>query len=331
MKVKVGILGAAHMHVHSYIKELKKQGIMITGVYDRTREQAEEIAHLYQLKVSESIEELLASDCNTVFICSENSFHKELAERAFLKKKHVIVEKPMALTTKDARQMIESAAKAEVKLMVAHPVRFSTTAQELKQIIDEQALGNLVAVNASNHGKNPGGWFIEPALSGGGALIDHTVHISDLIYYYFDLTPKSVRAFIGKTKETLKVEDTGLLQVTFTNGVIMSLDTSWNRPATYPIWGDAMVELIFEKGYLTMDGFGRKMKIYSDSLNQIEDYYYGNDMDGAMIQAFIQAIEHGLPAPVSGEAGLYTVAITEKAFLAAIQEREVNFEEEETE
>lgn len=323
--MKVGILGIAHMHVYSYISELKKNGIPLTGVHDHNQAALQEFCQTQQVPLYTTVSALLQSECDTVLICSENSYHKDLTLQAIAAGKHVIVEKPMALSTADAKTMIAAAKQQSTKLMVAHPVRFSKTAQDFEEVLSTAQLGQLLAINSSNHGKNPGGWFVQPELSGGGALIDHTVHIFDLIHHFFKMEPDTVRAFAGYSTPDLGVEDIGLIQLRFANGVIMSLDTSWNRPNIYPIWGDAVLELIFEQGYLVMDGFGRKAKLYSDANQLIQELYFEEDMDGAMIKAFIHAVEEDLPAPVDGEAGLYTVAITEKAFDSAKQGKELTF------
>lgn len=315
--MRAGILGIAHMHVHSYLKELVAAGVPVTGVYDRDEKAAAAFCQANQLEQKSSVAELLATDCDTVVICSENVFHKELAIEAAQAKKHIIVEKPMALSVEDAQAMIDAAAENSVKLMVAHPVRFSKPAQDLKRILTEGDFGEVRAINSSNHGKNPGGWFIDPDLSGGGALIDHTVHISDLVNYLFAIQPAEVSAFISQSDPEMPVEDIGLVHLRFENDVIMSLDTSWNRPSTYPIWGDAILEVIFDSGYLIMDGFGRKMQIYNDVKNETKEIFFEEDMDHLMMTAFIEAIDENKAAPVSGADGLYTVLITEKAFEAA--------------
>lgn len=325
--MKLGILGVAHLHIYSYLPILLDQKIGISGVYDWDENRAIDFAKQFSLVNYLSIDQLLETDCDTVLICSENIFHKELALQAMKKQKNVIVEKPMALTSNDAEEMIDEAKKQQVKLMIAHPVRFSQVAQDAKKVIQEQHLGELLAINASNHGKNPGGWFVDPELSGGGALIDHTVHICDLVYDYFELIPCGVTAFKGQKNQNLQVEDIGLVKVDFEGGVFLSLDTSWNRPDIYPVWGDAVMELVFEKGRLGLDGFGRKLKIYSDLEGVIEEFYYEEDMDIAMIKAFIQAVDEDLASPVPGEAGLYTVKITEQAFQSANQ-RERSYQNE---
>lgn len=319
--MKVAIIGVAHMHAHSYVAEFQTRGIEVVGVYDRNPELGQAFSQKYDIPFFTELEALLTLESDSVNICSENAFHKEYALKAFEYGKHVIVEKPMALSTADAEAMVAAGKAAGKLLVVAHPVRFAEPIQNVKKVIDSGQLGALKLINSSNHGKNPGGWFIDPELSGGGALIDHTVHICDLVNYLFGIEPKEVYAYAGKSQADLPVEDIGLIQLTMSEGVIMSLDTSWNRPATYPVWGDAILELVFEKGQMTVDGFGRKLKIFDDLTGTVEEYFFEESMDSRMINAFIEAIEQDLPSPVSGEDGLYTVKITEAAFKSATDKK----------
>ncbi|MCP0885772.1 Gfo/Idh/MocA family oxidoreductase [Ligilactobacillus sp. WILCCON 0076] len=321
--MKIGILGIAHMHVNSYVDILKKQGVKIVGVYDHNEVAGNNFCQQEGLEFYPSLEELLNLDFDAVLICSENVYHKELSLKACSAKKHILVEKPMALNSKDCLEMIVAAKKENVQLMVAHPVRFSKPVRDLKKIVDKKMLGCVISINTSNHGKNPGGWFINPVLSGGGALIDHTVHILDTINYLFGLSPKYVSAFYKKSDPSLQVEDSGLVGISFSDGVILSLDTSWNRPKSYPVWGDAVLEVVFEKGYVIIDGFGRKMKFFDNQSMEISEVFYEEDMDSLMIDGFIEAIKNNTAVPVTGEDGLYTVKIAETALKSATQQRTI--------
>lgn len=316
------------MHVNSYVSILKKQGIVIEGVYDHNEVVGNNFCQREHLKFYSSLEELLSRDFDAVLICSENIYHKELVLKACSAKKHILVEKPMALSTNDCQEMISVAKKENVQLMVAHPVRFSKPVMDLKRIVDKKLLGSVISINSANHGKNPGGWFVNPVLSGGGALIDHTVHILDVVNYLFRLIPTDVSAFSKKSDQSLLVEDSGLVGINFSNGVILSLDTSWNRPKSYPVWGDAILEINFEKGYVIIDGFGRKMKFFDNHSTNISEIFYEPDMDSTMVNGFIDAIENNSTVPVTGEDGLYTVRITESALKSAEYKKTILLSEE---
>lgn len=320
--MKVGIIGIAHMHVESYSACFKKLDVEIVGVYDRNEERLFDFCKRNNLKSVTDIDELARADIDTVLICSENALHCEYTILAAQQGKNVIVEKPMALTVEEANKMIIACQEANVKLMIAHPVRFSKTMQTLKRQVLEKKIGTVLGINATNHGKNPGGWFVEQALSGGGAIIDHTIHMADLAYWLFQPEIESVYAMDANWTPNCQVEDNGLLHIRFKNGLFMSLDTSWNRPNNYPAWGDASLTLITDRGYLHTDGFGRKAITYTD--DQTVFSYYDEDMDLCMIKAFKEAIDNNLPSPVSGEAGKFTVKLAQLAYESIREQNIIN-------
>ncbi|MFY8329177.1 Gfo/Idh/MocA family protein [Vagococcus carniphilus] len=312
--MKVGIIGCAHMHVESYIRCMRELDIEITGVYDHNEEGSEGVSNRHGIPKQESLEALFETGCDTVVICSENKYHCEYTVAAAEHKCHVIVEKPMALSVSEADVMIDVTNKNQVKLLVCHPVRFAPTMQELKAAVLSGELGEIYAINASNHGKVPGGWFVKKELSGGGAIVDHTIHIADLVYWLFDVEIDSVWAQGLTAVSDIETEDTGLLHVRFKSGELLSLDTSWNRPGNYPVWGDAMLEIISEKGRTVVDGFGRKAELFLEGDKANQWVFYETDMDMAMFENFKEVIELDKPSPVDGNAGKFTIEMFEMAY-----------------
>lgn len=319
--MKVGLIGCAHMHAESYLRCFKELNIPVVGIYEKNLKEKNKFSDRHQLAAYDSLADLLATDCDTVLICSENKFHLEYALLASEAKKHVIVEKPMALSQIEAKEMIKSCQKNHVKLLVCHPVRYSKVMQELKQAIESDQLGNLIAINATNHGKIPGGWFVNKDLAGGGAIVDHTIHVADLVNWLFNLKIESVMAYGNTAVSEIPTEDSGLLNVTFTSGALMSLDTSWNRPKEYPVWGDASLEIITDKGRTVVDGFGRKAEFFSNQLGENSWLYYETDMNMGMIKEFVNVIEKDLPSPVDGQAGLFTIQMFELAYQSIINQK----------
>jgi predicted dehydrogenase len=196
--------------------------------------------------------------------------------------------------------------------------------QELKQAVLAGELGEIYSINASNHGKVPGGWFVEKELSGGGAIVDHTIHIADLIYWLFDLEIESVWADSMTAVSQIETEDSGLIHARFKTGETLSLDTSWNRPANYPVWGDAILEIVSEKGRTVVDGFGRRATLYTSDQTNNEWVFYETDMDMAMVKVFKDVIDTDKESPVDGNAGKFTIELFELAYQSIEQGKRVN-------
>ena len=125
-----------------------------------------------------------------------------------------------------------SAVSEDPQLQIAFPVRFHPVFVELKQVLDRGDLGRILSVECTNHGSMPGGWFIDSELSGGGAVIDHTVHVIDLLRWFWGAEVTEVFAEVGDSlvHPGLGIDDAGMLSFTLANGVYGTLDTSWSRP-----------------------------------------------------------------------------------------------------
>ena len=98
-----------------------------------------------------------------------------------------------------------------------------------KKAIDENAVGKILAAKTTNHGSMPGGWFIEKEKSGGGAVMDHTPHVVDLLRWMMKSDPVEVYAEADTLFHDIDIDDAGMLTIQFDNGVFASLDTSWSR------------------------------------------------------------------------------------------------------
>ncbi|MGX7204898.1 Gfo/Idh/MocA family protein [Enterococcus pingfangensis] len=317
--MKVGIIGCAHMQAKIYTNIFKQENVEVVGIFDQNSLRGNQFAKEMGIIFFKSLDRILTTSIDTVLICSENSLHYDYVLAASIHKKNIIVEKPLALTTQTALHMIAACQEAHVKLLVAHPIRFSQTILDLKNYYEAGELGTIYALNCTNRGKKPGGWFLDKELSGGGAILDHMVHLIDLSRWLFNFEIDSILARAQKQPGS-EIEEAGLINITFTNGVILSLDTSWNRPLNYPVWGDVDLEIISEKGYTFIDAIGRKVDYYAD--NEIHNYLnYEKDMDERMIQTFIATIDQDLPEAVSGADGLYTIQIATLAYLSLKQKR----------
>jgi predicted dehydrogenase len=156
----------------------------------------------------------LLADVDAVVVCSETCVTGRLWKRAARAGKHVLCEKPLATTPDDARAMVAACDKAGVQLMTAFPCRFSPAFEQLAEAVRRGDIGNVLAVRGTNRGRCPGGWFTDPALSGGGAVMDHTVHVTDLLRALLRSEPAEVFCEAGNGILHGDFDDTGFLAIT---------------------------------------------------------------------------------------------------------------------
>ena len=133
----------------------------------------------------------------------------------------ILCEKPLAPTAADARAMVAACKKAKVGLGTAFPCRWAPPLAEAKAKIVSGALGEVRAVTCTNHGQAPGGWFADPALSGGGATMDHTVHVADLLRWMLGREFTKVYCELGNQlhRGELATDDIGSVHPEMTGGV----------------------------------------------------------------------------------------------------------------
>lgn len=316
--MKIGFFGCEHMHAHGYIDSFKQiEGIEIIGVAEADTKIGKAFAKTYAIPYFNNYEQFLKEDMDAVVICSANVRHVQMTVAAAKAGKHVLVEKPIATTVEDAQKMIDVCKQCNVKLMIAFPVRYAPPVVRAKGIIDEGGIGDIVAIAGTNHGSMPGGWFVDKSLSGGGAVMDHTVHVADLMHWMLKSDINDIYCKMGTKIYDIPVEDCGLLSMGFKNGTYATLDASWNRPISYPTWGDVTMEIIGTKGTINLDTFAQHGNLYSNKNSHSSFVGWGDDMNLLMIKDFVKCVTENLPSPVSGEDGLFALKVALMAYKSA--------------
>lgn len=196
--------------------------------------------------------------------------------------------------------------------MTAFPCRFSPTFVNLNSRIKAGDLGKLVAAATTNQGKCPGGWFTDPNLSGGGAMIDHVVHVADLLRVLTSQNPETVQAQIGSNMYGQTWDDTAMVTIAFPSGLFATIDSSWSRPKSYKTWGNVTLNLVGEKGVAEADLFVQGMDVTTDQ--GITRYGSGSNIDRLMVKEFIDAVTESRPPSITLEDGLWASRVAVAAY-----------------
>ncbi|MHA6482463.1 Gfo/Idh/MocA family protein [Paenibacillus sp. strain BS8-2] len=322
-KLKIGMISFAHGHAFSYFEQLHALSeVEISGIADSVYDRVESLITTHQIPFYADYHSLLDTDIDAVVICSENVYHAEMTIAAARKGKHVLCEKPLGITTDEMQAMIDACRDNEVQLMTAFPCRYLASVIEAKKVIDRGDIGEIVAIKGTNRGSFPGGWFTDPKLSGGGALLDHTVHVMDLMNWFIGSKVEEVYAYAATLfNESSAVDDAGMIHMKFANGAFGVIDTSWSRRPPFPTWGDVTMEIIGTAGVISIDGFGQKNDLYSSGIGAGQWSFWGDNMDEQLVRDFVGALLSGKNVPISGEDGMRSaeVALAGYRSLAAKQ------------
>ena len=227
----------------------------------------------------------------------------------------ILCEKPIATKCVDAREMLAICEANEVPLGICFPVRFSEPLRQAKRVVEQGSLGQVVAVKATNHGTMPGDWFVDPQLSGGGAVMDHAVHVVDALRWLFEAEFTQVFAHAANRLHPIPVEDVGLLTLEMSNEVFVTLDTSWSRPnRSFPIWGDVTIEIVGTRGVISLDLFPWTLNYYSESAGKHLADARDGDLSLRMLENFVGMIEGRAKLSATGLDGLRALEVVEAAY-----------------
>ena len=316
---RIGIMSFAHMHASSYaacLNELAEAELI--AVWDDNHARGKKAAKEFNTTFVAELDKFLAMDMHGVIVTSENVRHREMAEAAAAAGKWVLCEKPLAPTVADAKAIVAACKRAKVGLGTAFPVRYSTPMLAVRQMLRSGEYGEMYAASCTNNGQFPGGWFGKQALSGGGATMDHTVHAVDALRW---LTGKEFTRVYCENGNLLchgiDTDDIGSLHLEMEGGIQISHVASWNRPKSFPTWGDVTMEIVCEKGVIRVDAFNQKISVYNDDAVRAEWAYWGGNADLGLIQDFVGAVDERREPSVTGVDGLRAVEVTVAAYKSA--------------
>lgn len=328
--MKIAVLSFAHVHAAGYLRLLSRMpGVEVIGSDPDTgsaapgevrgRAFAEELGVAY----ARTYDEAFAWGPDAVIVCSENARHRPLVELAASHGVDVLCEKPLATTVEDGEAMLAACRAAGVRLAVAFPVRFSPAYAAVKAAVASGEAGRVLTVSGANNGAMPTRarrWFADPELAGGGALMDHTVHIADLLDDLFgDARPVDVYAQTNNRmyEDEVDAETSGLVTVTYDNGSVATIDCSWSHPRSHHSWGGLELTVIGERATLEMDAFDQSVQGYSERNRQGLELPFGADLDERMLRAFLYGPGDGGMDVADGEGGLRTLKIVAAGYASA--------------
>lgn len=331
--LRIAVLSFAHTHALSYVHALRSMpGVELiaadpdgaTAPDDAPRGAA--LAAELGVAYVDSYDAAFAWRPDAVVIAAENSRHRALVEQAAAAGVHVLCEKPLATTVEDAIAMRDACEAAGVLLMVAYPVRFSPAVRDAIAELRSGRLGRILGVTGINNGKLPQdrAWFTDPALAGGGALVDHVVHCADLLDELLGERAQSVRAVSNRilhADREVAVETGGLVTVRYPDGVVATIDCSWSWPMSSATWGGLTLQVMAERGTVTVSPFAKGVAghdAHGETWTPV-----GADLDALLLDEFVRAVREGRePQPDAG-VGIRTVEIVTAAQASAERGGEV--------
>lgn len=334
-KVKWGVIGAGGIADRRTIPGMMlAKNAELVAVMEVNKELAEKIRAKYNAKRAyDNVDDLLADEeVQAVYIASPVIYHKEQVIKAANAKKHILVEKPVAFSVEDGKELVELCKKNNVLIATGFMMRFHAYHQEMKKLVSEGKLGQIVSCRAQLtcwYPDIPGAWRQQFATSGGGAMMDMGVHCLDLIQYIVGSKAKKVVGFTDTKTFKYEVEDSASVIVQLENGANVYIDAYFNIPDAA---AKGRMEIYGTKGSILAEGTigqveGGKVEVvisddtlgYDAQQNRVDvkpielNVTLGN-MYTKEIESFSNSILNGTPLEVPAEDGIQIQEVVEKAY-----------------
>lgn len=231
MKKKFAILGCGHI-AHRHFQHISnRKDAEVIGVYDTHEERLSSFSAKYKVRAFQSFDELLKEqEIDVVNVCTPNGTHASLAVSILQSGKHVVVEKPMAITPASAIEMDAVAKKTGYKLFVVKQNRYNPPVAAVKKLIENGQLGNLFLVNVNCYWNRNEEYYKQSYWRGtkdldGGTLYTQFSHFVDILYYLFgEIKDINGQVSNASHQELIEFEDTGTFAFTFKNGGLGNLN-----------------------------------------------------------------------------------------------------------
>ena len=255
MSIGFGVIGCGAIGAWHCIAINDAAGAHLVGVTDAFYASACKFSERFGVPAYESVDAMLADpkiDCVT--ICTPSGLHADLAVRAAEAGKHVLVEKPMALTCEDADRIIAAADRHHVKVGVVFQARMKDSTKTLKRLVDSGALGKIITADVfMKYYRSPeyylqGGWRGTWKMDGGGALMNQGIHGVDVFRHLMGPV-KSVHALTRTLTRRIEVEDSAAAVLEFESGALGTLQASTTASPGYP----RRIEICGEAGSVALE------------------------------------------------------------------------------
>lgn len=229
-----GLIGASTIASQWVLGAINAQpGNRCVGVFSSQPQRGQEYAAQHNLaKRYATLDELLAdSDIHAVYISTTNELHKEQCLAAAAAGKHVLCEKPLALSVADALTMVRACDEAGVVMATNHHIRNAASHLKIKEVVSDGAIGDVLAARVFHAVYLPEhlqGWRLDRPDAGGGVILDIVVHDADTLRFHLDEDPDEVVGFdqnAGMGKKGL--EDGSMAVIRFPSGAIAQTHESF--------------------------------------------------------------------------------------------------------
>jgi UDP-N-acetylglucosamine 3-dehydrogenase len=294
----IGVVGTGGWG-KNHVRVLNELGCL-AAICDMNQERAELFSKNFKVPAYPSLDSMLKKEkLDAVTICTPASTHFTMASQALAAGVHTFVEKPMTTTVKDGETLIEAAKSANRILTVGFIERFNPPITELKEMIKEGKLGDLILLEF--HRENSRGENISDV----GIVKDASVHDIDTACWLFGEVPKAVYARVGAAYVPLKHEDFATILLGFSGQKTAFLVTNWITPNRV-----RTLSAVFSGGVVDVDFVTQQTRIHQGTSTVVPTRPYQEPLM-LELKEFVSALQEKRQALVTGKDGLNVTKVAE--------------------
>lgn len=327
-KIRIGVVGCGAIAQQGHLPFYQKSNMVgEIVVADPSAERLDEVRKAFKSVkgVYTDYREMLKKEKpDAVSVCTPNKLHAPVTIAAAAHGAHVLCEKPMAPTVKEAEAMIAACERAGTMLMINFTQRFFKGTQKVKQLLDAGKIGNPHTIRIryvhggpyANWAKSD--WFYNPSLAGGGALMDMGVHAIDTTHYLLGPITTVCASLKNLTKD-IPVEDSAMIMAELNDGRRAFIEAGWTGGG-----GFSGIEICGSEGSIVMDFrkglFLSAGKSLPDGSILFKEKGIPCDLTaggwGAGIKCFLAHIQDGTAPECNGAAGVAAIKVLQAAYLS---------------
>ena len=341
--IRLGIISFAHAHIHPYVDVIKGfDDAQMIAAWDDDHTRGETYCANYQIDFEPDLDKLLArADIDAVFITSPTNKHAEHVVAAAQAGKHVLLQKPMALTLENCDAIIQAVQQYGIKFSLCYQMRADPVNQKMKALLDEGAVGRVFMVRRRHaipvllnpDFARPDNWHIDP-VQNMGMFMDDASHAADWFLWMLG-KPTSVIAEIDNIITSVAPDDNGVAIFRFANkemGILLNSSTMLAAESTTEIYGDQGT-IIHNYGDVPASNVPNPpgavaLKIYRASTGDWEYFDFPLVKHGERIRAVPRAVIdylHGRREPLATPGdGRVCIEMILGAYQSAQQGRRIN-------
>jgi UDP-N-acetyl-2-amino-2-deoxyglucuronate dehydrogenase len=277
--IRIAVVGCGRISRNHFDAIAKVDSLELAAVCDIVPERAREAAGRYNVPGFESLDEMLASvRCDAVALCTPSGLHPKHGILAARAGKHVICEKPMAISLEAADELVNECDAAGVQLFVVKQNRLNPAIQLLKRAIDRERFGRIYLANTTVRWTRPQEYYDQAPWRGtwefdGGAIMNQASHYVDLIQWLIGPV-ESVMAKTATLARHIETEDTGVAVLRFRSGALGVIEVTM---LTYPKNLEGSITILGEKG---------SVKVGGTAVNRVEHWTFADyDDDDKLVES----------------------------------------------